>query len=276
MPIQIRIRSRLYCIVLYYIIFIYSKVYSGLTVTILAKNNALHSIVASIYCTLCALALSAHAKTTFTDPGVIPKTAVPTEEDGLCRNEFPMCSVCETYKPKHCHHCRICNRCVSGMDHHCPWMNNCIGRGNMKHFFLFLVYVWLASAYALSLFTLNYFLCNNNDECTFPDVLVTLVRIMTLLCMGAICFTSSMIMNVLWGMMTGLGTIDRMKREESQNYDIADEPPIHWKDVFGIQHYVTWFFPIDPVFEDYDRIMGYSTIPRLQREKKLDSCNNSV
>lgn len=155
-------------------------------------------------------------------------------------------------------------------------MNNCIGRGNMKHFVLFLVYVWLASAYALSLFALNYFLCNS-EECTFPAVLVQLVRIMTFLCIGAFAFTSNMIMTVLWGMVTGVGTIDRMKIEESkderehENGDVSyGEPPIPWKDIFGIQHYYTWFFPIDPMFDDHDRIMGYSEIPRLQREKKMD------
>ncbi len=246
--------------------------YSGFTVTILAQNNALNSIVATIYCTLCALALASHAKTTFTDPGSIPKTAVPTEQDGTNRDEFPMCAVCETYKPKYCHHCRICNRCISGMDHHCPWMNNCIGRGNMKHFILFLVYVWVASAYALSLFALNYFLCNNDERCTFPDVLVQLVRIMTLLCIGALCFTSNMIMNVLWSMFTGLGTIDRMKMNEFHlNSVSSDQAPIPWKHVFGIDHYYTWFLPIDPVFEDYDKVMGFSTVSRLLREKNMET-----
>ncbi len=173
----------------------------------------------------------------------------------------------------------------------------------MKHFILFLVYVWLASAYALSLFALNYFLCNSNGNgngsgngnidddmnnnyyenesengCTFPVVLVQLVRIMTVLCFGALAFTSSMIMSVLWGMVTGLGTIDRMKREEAESksnssvveHSLYNEPPIPWKDIFGIQHYYSWFLPIDPMFDDHDRIMGYSTIPRLRREKKMD------
>ena len=48
-----------------------------------------------------------------------------------------------------------------------------------------------------------------------------------------------------------------------------DAAPIPWKDVFGIDRHYTWFLPIDPVFEDYDKVMEYSTVPRLQREKKL-------
>ncbi len=284
-----------------------NAVYSGFTVTILAQNNALHSIVAIIYCTLCFLALSSHAKTVLTDPGAIPKNVIPNDEDDENNNrfEFPMCSVCETYKPKHTHHCRICNRCISGMDHHCPWMNNCVGKGNLKFFILFLGYVWLASAYALVLFGLNYFMCRqsdiNNDgddggkndgKCMFPDVLVHLVRIMTILCIGAFWFTSNMIMSVFCGIMTGLGTIDRMKREEElqkrkngggddddeednflnrRNMELMNAAnPIPLKDIFGIEPYYTWFIPVDPVFEDYDRVMGYSLVPRLLREKKMD------
>ena len=309
----------------------YIVVYSGFTVTILAQNNALHSIVAIIYCTLCFLALSSHAKTTFTNPGTIPfssssssdddatttiMTIIPTEENTQHKFEFPMCSVCETYKPTYTHHCRICNRCISGMDHHCPWMNNCIGKGNLKFFILFLVYLWLASAYALVLFGLNYFMCrhygsdggggdddggggngveDDTTSCTFPDVVIHLVRIMTLLCIGAFWFTSNMIMSIMCLISTGLGTIDRMKmEEEEQEEDYGDgvavrssrrsngnfalnknAKPIPLKDIFGIEHYYTWFLPVDPVFEDYDRVMGYSVVPRLLREKKMDSTYSS-
>lgn len=150
-------------------------------------------------------------------------------------------------------------------------MNNCIGRGNLKHFILFLVYVWISTAYALIVFVVNYFLCHNQEECSFSYGLVALVRIMTFLCILAFCFTSNMILSVSWLMTTGLGTIDRMKREYHANGGKTVHTPIPLKDVFGIQHRYTWFLPIDPVFEDYDRVMGYSMIPRLIREKKLDS-----
>ena len=41
------------------------------------------------------------------------------------------------------------------------------------------------------------------------------------------------------------------------------------KDVFGIAGYHTWPFPVDAVFEDYDRVMGYTTPQRLLREQQL-------
>lgn len=72
-------------------------------------------------------------------------------------------------------------------------MNNCIGTGNLKHFILFLSYTWTGSVLALILFSVNYFGCNN-ENCEFSGVEVQLVRVMTWLCIGALLFTSSMLM----------------------------------------------------------------------------------
>ncbi len=41
------------------------------------------------------------------------------------------------------------------------------------------------------------------------------------------------------------------------------------KDIFGIAGYHTWLLPVDPVFEDYDKVMGYSMPSRLSREQQL-------
>ena len=68
--------------------------------------------------------------------------------------------------------------------------------------------------------------------------------------------------SVTYGIMTGLGTIDRMKSQDT----LSDEPPLQLKDVFGIGLQITWFFPTDPLFEDYDRVLGYSMPQRLLRE----------
>lgn len=218
-----------------------------------------------MYFTICALALASHAKTTFTDPGAIPQGAVPV--DVYTPAAHAMCSRCQSYKPKATHHCRICDRCISGMDHHCPWMNNCIGTANMKHFVLFLVYTWTACAFALCMFGWNYFFCAK-EECTFSPVLIQLVRVMTLMCMGTLVFTSSMITNVTFGVMTGVGTIDRLKLKADNAWGTADDEPMELKDIFGIGDYWTWALPFfDPVFEDYDLALGYSTPQRLLRER---------
>ena len=57
------------------------------------------------------------------------------------------CKTCLIMKPIRTHHCRRCNRCVSKMDHHCFWINNCVGLGNMKYFFLTLVYGFCGCAF---------------------------------------------------------------------------------------------------------------------------------
>jgi len=243
-------------------------IYSAVTVTSLTITEGISPILGMIYNGLVCLALASHAKTSLTDPGSVPKNAVPLESQRRDSTSHSMCGQCQTFKPPMSHHCRICNRCVSRMDHHCPWMNNCVGAANLKHFFLFLIYTWTCSAYALTLFGWNYFFCADED-CTFHAVVVHLVRVMTVLGFGAFLFTSSMLMNVTYGLMTGIGTIDRLKKKATNTMGQSDEEPILLTDVFGVGGFYTWPFPIDPVFEDYDEIMGFSTPQRLAREQNL-------
>jgi hypothetical protein len=106
-----------------------------------------------------------------------------------------------------------------------------------------------------------------DEDCTFNEVLTQLVRAVTVLSIGALLFTSSMIMNVTFGLMTGIGTIDRLKKKANNSIAEAIEDPIPLKDVFGIGAYWTWLIPIDPLFEDHDIVLGYSTPQRLLREE---------
>ena len=158
--------------------------YSASTVTALTITEGIPVYLGMIYNVLVALALASHAKTSLSDPGSVPVSAIPCERQRLLKDSHSMCGQCQTFKPPGSHHCRICNRCISRMDHHCPWMNNCVGSHNLKHFLLFLVYTWTCAAYSLTLFGWNYFFCADED-CTFHPVVVHLVRIMTLLAVGA-------------------------------------------------------------------------------------------
>lgn len=58
------------------------------------------------------------------------------------------CVECDTFRPRHTHHCKTCRCCVLEMDHHCPWVNNCIGWRNHKYFILFLSYAWIGSVWS--------------------------------------------------------------------------------------------------------------------------------
>mmetsp|Transcript_5674 Transcript_5674/g.8263 ORF Transcript_5674/g.8263 Transcript_5674/m.8263 type:complete len:439 (-) Transcript_5674:1141-2457(-) len=240
--------------------------YSALTITFLAQTGGIPWEFSMVYDVLCCLALASHVKTTLTDPGSVPQSAVPTEVERRKNTTLSMCSQCQTYKPPFSHHCRICNRCISRMDHHCPWMNNCIGAGNMKHFILFLVYTWACSGLALLLLGWNYFFCAQ-DKCTFTFTLTQLSRVMMVLSVGAFLFTSSMLMNVSYGIMTGIGTIDRLKKKANGTFHDAEEESIPLEDIFGFAPLYTWPFPTDPLFPNYDQVMGYSTSQRLLREQ---------
>jgi hypothetical protein len=79
-----------------------------------------------------------------------------------------------------------------------------------------------------------------------------------------------MIMNVTYGIMTGVGTIDRLKKKANNTNHEGIEEPLKLKNIFGIQGYWTWILPIDPVFEDYDLVLGYSIPRRLMREKQRE------
>jgi len=82
-----------------------------------------------------------------------------------------------------------------------------------------------------------------------------------------------MLMNVVYGIMTGIGTIDRLKKKATGTMSDSDEEPIPLKDIFGIRPYFEWILPVDPVFDDYDRVLGFSTPQRLLREQMRETGN---
>lgn len=149
----------------------------------------------------------------------------------------------------------------------------------MKHFVLFLIYTWSAATYALILFGWNYFFCADED-CTFHPVVLHLVRIMTLLAIGAFLFSSSMLMNVCYGVMTGIGTIDRLKKKATNTMNQSDEEPIalidvrdrictpaSWRFSFIVFDLMTLLFPADT--DIWNRSMVHMAIPSRPNLRRL-------
>jgi DHHC palmitoyltransferase len=62
---------------------------------------------------------------------------------------------CDKPKPPFAHHCSVCGFCVVDMDHHCPFLANCVGRGNLRPFLLFLLWVVVAMGYAIVVMALS-------------------------------------------------------------------------------------------------------------------------
>lgn len=110
------------------------------------------------------LAMSSHLRAMLTDPGAVPSNAVPSDfEPGDTGKSFRVCLKCDAYKPPRTHHCSICRRCVVKLDHHCPWINNCVALGNHKFFLLFLLYVFMASIYALTIIFAHFAHCSGKS-----------------------------------------------------------------------------------------------------------------
>lgn len=202
-----------------------------------------------IYLLIASLALVSQLKTMFTNPGAVPRHAQPlirASESGIPET---ICGRCDAYKPPRSHHCRICNRCIVRMDHHCPWMNNCIGANNQKHFMLFLLYTVIESVYCLALILYNYEagIKYNSDAASGMVAALLAVSIATLM------FVSTMMYNQIYAIVTGIGTIDRMrKRGPKGNF-----APVPWVDVFGVDPWPMYLLPTDVKYRDFHRVMGY-------------------
>jgi hypothetical protein len=85
-----------------------------------------------------------------------------------------------------------------------------------------------------------------------------------------------MIMNIVYGVMTGIGTIDRLKKKAGNTMYVAEDEPVPLENIFGIAGFWTWWLPIDPVFQDYDQVVGYSMPQRLLREQQRDKGEKQI
>ncbi|KAI7857885.1 DHHC palmitoyltransferase-domain-containing protein [Circinella umbellata] len=128
----------------------------------------IHPVIPILFAYLFVLALASMLKTSWTDPGIIPRNldispllsnknpdnnmtvddmgvpyeSIPPPKDVLIKGEMvrlKYCDTCRLYRPPRASHCRQCNNCVENEDHHCIWLNNCVGKRNYRPFFIFIV-----------------------------------------------------------------------------------------------------------------------------------------
>ena len=85
------------------------------------------------------------------------------------------------------------------------------------------------------------------------------MRAMSVICFGTLLFASSMLMNVIYGIMTGTGTIDRLKQKADATWHLSDEDPTPLSHIWGTGSILCYFLPIDPVWKDFGKLHGYAT-----------------
>ena len=149
------------------------------------------------------------------------------------------------------------------MDHHCPWMNNCVGIGNQKYFILFLFYTLFTTGYAIGLVLYHFVQCMADEYCDdYSTLTANLIRAVLVLSCAAMIFTLSMLMNQFHGVITGLGTVDRMQRRRKEGRirgTPEDYSPMRWEDIFGDGNKLMWLLPTDPPFckSQREKIVGF-------------------
>ena len=81
---------------------------------------------------------------------------------------------------------------------------------------------------------------------------------MTLICVATLLFTTSILLNVQYGVITGVGTIDRLKKKAAGEWESAINELMELVDIFGNAGVYTWWLPVDPAFADPQRVFGFS------------------
>ena len=231
---------------------------------------------------LVLMAIYSHIMTMMTNPGAVPKSALPLLDDqqendheenkkqinGLEKFK-KLCKRCRHFKPIRAHHCSMCGRCIIKMDHHCPWVNNCVGIGNHKLFIVFLFWVNVVCWYALALIAGRVFTCwmytkaelNCFDVHTNMGVIFLFMESMLFL-----LFTSCMMADQLSGILLNQTQIDRLKNEQHHvNSDINEV----FGSPLGTRFHYSWILPTPVSFPPplQDKLYGY----RLHQDTTAES-----
>ncbi|XP_071041642.1 palmitoyltransferase ZDHHC18 isoform X2 [Parasteatoda tepidariorum] len=175
-------------------------------------------------------------RTSFSDPGVIPRATPDEAADTEKQIEVPngsnsptyrppprtkeiliqgqtvklkYCFTCKIFRPPRASHCSICDNCVERFDHHCPWVGNCVGKRNYRFFYLFILSLALLCVFIFACVITHLVLLSRNG--TFIDAVrespASVVE-------GIICFFSVWSILGLAGFHTYLATSNQTTNED--------------------------------------------------------------
>ena len=68
--------------------------------------------------------------------------------------------------------------------------------------------------------------------------------------------------------MTGVGTIDRMKKKANNTWEETTDEAVPLTRIFGVGPRLLWCLPVDPLFDAFDEVMGYATAQQLLRAQR--------
>ncbi|KAG2770531.1 hypothetical protein JG687_00014776 [Phytophthora cactorum] len=96
---------------------------------------------------LSGLCLACYALVGCSNPGIVRRIEVPPDDT------YTFCDHCDSYRPEGALHCMDCRVCIEEYDHHCPWTGKCVGKGNIRYFYWWLLFLVLAFVYEVIEFT---------------------------------------------------------------------------------------------------------------------------
>nr|CAD7403222.1 unnamed protein product [Timema cristinae] len=178
----------------------------------------------------------------------------------LQREDWTVCTRCETYRPPRAHHCRICKRCIRRMDHHCPWINNCVGEQNQKYFIQFLVYVGALSAYAIVLVVTSWLVdcpdCSNEVTVKQSRILHCVILVLESGLFGM--FVSAILVDQLQAIFSDETAVEQLQKQGP--YRPHKSRLALLSEVCGRVHPMMWLLPCggvsrgrdEPLLSHYD------------------------
>ncbi|XP_071955187.1 palmitoyltransferase ZDHHC18-B-like isoform X1 [Antedon mediterranea] len=140
--------------------------------------------------------ISTLLRTSFSDPGVIPRASAEeeaaterqieaqTQQTGTYRPpsrfkevvingqniKLKYCFTCKIFRPPRSSHCSLCDNCVENFDHHCPWVGNCVGKRNYRFFYLFIVSTTILSIFVFAC-NVTHLVLRSQEEGSFLEAI---------------------------------------------------------------------------------------------------------